>query len=107
MTIVAALVSAAHVLALGIGLGGIHARGRALRRGDVPGVRHADMWWGVAALLWITTGPARAFLGLEKGTAWYLANPHFYVKMGLFLLVLVLEVWPMTTFIGWRRRLGS
>jgi putative membrane protein len=28
------------------------------------------------------------------------------VKMGLFLVVLLLEIWPMITLIRWRRALG-
>jgi putative membrane protein len=57
----------------------------------------------VAAALWIATGLLRAFGGLEKGTAFYLASRLFWVKLDLFLLVFVLEIWPMLTFIRWRR----
>jgi putative membrane protein len=64
--------AATHLLALGIGLGAIWARSRALR-GTV---------------------------------AYYLQNPLFHLKMGLFVLVLALEVWPMITLIRWRRAMG-
>jgi putative membrane protein len=102
-----ALVAALHYLALAIGLPAVFLRGRALRgRLDVDGLRRvftADGVWGIAALLWITTGIARAFAGLEKGTAFYLQSPLFRLKMGLFLAILALEIWPMVTFIRWRR----
>jgi len=105
----AAIVAAFHFLALGIGLPAIYLRGRALRgRLDTDGLRRlfaADNVWGVAAALWIVTGLLRAFAGLEKGTAFYLASWLFWVKLGLFVLILVLEIWPMVTFIGWRRQL--
>src|SRR5207249_9800122 len=45
------------------------------------------------------------FGGLEKGTAFYLASPLFWLKMVLFATVVLLEVWPMVTFIRWRRAL--
>jgi putative membrane protein len=103
-------VAAMHLLALGIGLGAIWARSRALRGPlDAPGLSrlfYADNCWGVAALLWLATGLFRAFGGLEKGTEYYINNWLFLTKMGLFLLVLALEIWPMVTFIRWRIRLG-
>ena len=103
-TLLAALASAGHVLAFGIGLPAIWARAFALRRGDVQATLYADNFWGVAAVLWLVTGLSRVFGGLEKGSAWYLANDLFWLKMALFGLVFALETWPMTTFILWRVR---
>lgn len=100
------IVAAIHLLALGIGLGAIWTRSRALRRlPDADALRRAlaaDALWGIAALLWITTGLARAFGGLEKGSAYYLNNNAFWLKMGLLGLILLLEIWPMATLIRWR-----
>jgi len=56
--------------------------------------------------LWIVTGLLRAFGGLEKGAPFYLNSRLFWTKLGLFGLVFVLEIWPMMTFIRWRRQLG-
>jgi putative membrane protein len=102
------LLATLHLLALGIGLGAIWARARALRgRLDADGLRrvfYADTWWGLAAVLWIGTGLWRLFGGLEKGTAYYFHNHAFFAKMGLLGLILVLEVWPMITLIRWRVR---
>jgi putative membrane protein len=104
------LFAALHLLALGIGLGAVWVRGSALRGPlDAAGYRrvfHADTLWGVAALLWISTGLVRAFGGLEKGSAYYLHNGAFLAKMTLLALVLALEVWPMTTLIRWRIAVG-
>lgn len=95
-----------HLLALAIGIAAVHARGRALRRtttsADLPEVFLADNWYGAAALLWIGTGLWRAFGGVEKGTAYYLDSHWFLGKMGLFALVLALELLPMITLIRWR-----
>jgi putative membrane protein len=101
-----AIVSALHLLALAVGLPAVVLRGRALAGPlDGPGLRRlfaADTWWGIAALVWIATGLARAFAGLEKGTQFYLASPLFWVKMALLGAIILLEIWPMTTFIRWR-----
>jgi putative membrane protein len=108
--VISAVVSSLHVLALAIGLPAVFLRGRALRgRLDGEGVRRvlaADNVWGIAAGLWIVTGLLRAFGGLEKGTDFYLRSPLFWVKMALFVLILLLEVRPMVTLIRWRIRLG-
>jgi putative membrane protein len=104
-----AVISALHVLALALGLPAVFLRGRALRRPlDRDGLGRlfaADNVWGIAAALWLATGLLRAFAGLEKGTAFYLASTLFWVKVSLFVLVVLLEVWPGVTFIGWRARL--
>lgn len=104
------LFAALHLLALGIGLGGIWWRARALRGELNPDgmkrVLYADNLWGIAALLWISTGLVRAFAGLEKGSAYYLQNNVFWLKMGLLAIILLLELWPMITWIGWRVRMA-
>ena len=109
--VTSALMSALHLLALGLGLPSVVLRGAALRGAlDAAAQRRvllADTFWGVAALLWIATGLLRAFGGLEKGSDFYLASPLFWTKMGLLGAVLLLELWPMATFIGWRIALAK
>jgi putative membrane protein len=104
------LLAGTHLLALGIGLGAVWARSRALRGiVDNAALRRAfaaDAWWGIAAVLWLATGLTRLFAATEKSVDYYLRNPLFHVKMGLFVLVLLLEIWPMITLIRWRRALG-
>ena len=84
--------AALHLLALALGWGGVWARALALRQNARPDqlrwVFYADNAWGLAALLWLSTGLWRAFGGMEKGTAYYLGNWLFLTKMGLFVLIL-------------------
>jgi murein DD-endopeptidase MepM/ murein hydrolase activator NlpD len=72
---------------------------RAIRRALV-----GDAWWGVAAVLWITTGLWRLLAGTEKAPSYYLASNAFLLKMGLFLMIVGLEIWPSTTLMRWRRK---
>jgi putative membrane protein len=104
--VLAAIVSALHLLALALGLPAVFLRGRALKghldRGGLQRLFAADTVWGIAAALWLVTGLLRAFAGLEKGTAFYLGSWLFLVKLGLFVLIVLLELWPMLTLIRWR-----
>jgi putative membrane protein len=104
--VLSAIVSALHVLTVAIGLPAIFLRSRALRgRLDDEGLRRvfaADTLWGLAAALWLATGLLRAFAGLEKGTVFYLRSPLFWVKMALFVAVVLLEIRPMSVLMRWR-----
>jgi putative membrane protein len=99
------IVAGFHLLALGLGLYSVLTRGNSLRDPLTPQslqrVFRSDNIWGFAALLWIATGLWRLFK-LEKGTEYYFANSFFLTKMTLFLLIFVLEIWPMITLIRWR-----
>lgn len=102
----AAIVSALHLLALALGLPSVFLRGRALKglldRDGLQRLFAADTVWGVAAALWLATGLLRAFAGLEKGTAFYLASHLFWLKMALFVVIVLLEIRPMLTLMRWR-----
>ncbi len=104
------LLAAVHLLALGIGLGAVWVRARALRGSfDEAGLRRifaADSWWGLAAVLWIGTGLWRLLAATEKPTRYYLENHLFWLKMGALLAILLLEIAPMVTLIRWRIEAG-
>jgi putative membrane protein len=100
------LLAALHLIALGIGVGAVFARGQAFQHLSFEkGYKRiflADNLWGLSALLWVTTGLLRAFGGVEKGSAYYLNNTFFWIKMGLFLTIFLLEIRPMISLIRWR-----
>ena len=110
--IVAALLSAIHLLTLALGLGAVVWRGRALASPlDDRGwgnVLAADTAWGIAAALWIASGVARLFFG-GKELGFYTHNGFFWIKMALFAAVFLLELAPMNAFIRVRaaRRRGQ
>ncbi len=102
------LLAALHLLALAIGFSSVLFRASALRRVQEPGalrrVFAADAWWGVAALLWLATGLARLFMQSEKPTAFYLQFPMFWVKMALFVGIVLMEIRPAVALTRWRGR---
>lgn len=97
-----------HLIALGIGLGAVWARAQMLGVSP-PELKRAfvaDTWWGIAAILWIGTGLVRLLAGLEKATGYYVSNTFFRIKMTLLVIILILEIAPMTNLIRWRIRLA-
>ena len=103
------LLATLHLLALGIGLGSVFARAAALARiSESTAVRRAlvaDAFWGLSALIWISTGLIRAFGGFEKGSEFYLNNSLFWVKMSLLGGIILLEILPMMRLTTWRLQL--
>src|SRR5207302_1145299 len=76
---------------------------------DASGVRAlgrlfaADIMCGAAVLLWLATGLALAFCHVRNAPDFYLRNAFFWVKMTFFAAVFALEIWPLVSFIRWRR----
>jgi putative membrane protein len=101
-----------HLLALGVGFGAVFARARAANRlrqsaDALRATFAADAWWGVAFLLWLTTGLWRWLGSIEKTASYYATNHIFLAKMGLLVVILALELWPMITLIRWRIASGK
>jgi putative membrane protein len=59
-----------------------------------------DRWYGISAIVVLLVGFARVFY-FEKGKEFYLANPFFYAKLGLFLVIGLLSIYPTVRFIKW------
>lgn len=100
-----------HLLALSLGMMATVLRGSAAREPFTPSslrrVLRMDLIWGIAAALWIITGLWRLFGATEKPVAYYMANHWFMAKMGLFALVVLLEIAPMLTLIRARSAMKS
>ena len=103
------IIAVLHLLGMALALGSATSRARAfegpLDTAGVQRVLRADNYWALSALILLGTGLWRAFGGLEKGTSFYLDSNLFWVKMTLFLVILVLEVGPMVALIQWRAAL--
>lgn len=69
-------------------------------------VAFADAAYGIAATAILITGVLRV-LYFGKGTYYYLHNPFFYAKMGVFILVSLFSLYPTFTFISWFKDLQN
>jgi putative membrane protein len=76
-----------------------------LDRAAIQRLARIDLWFGVMAALALAAGFARVFFGL-KGPDYYFANHVFWTKVGLFLFIGVLSIWPTLKMLGWRRALA-
>jgi putative membrane protein len=62
-----------------------------------------DAVFGMAALAVLVTGVLRVHYG-AKGAAFYLHNPVFHVKIGLYILVGLLSIMPTVAILRWKKQ---
>lgn len=62
-----------------------------------------DLAYLASAIAVIATGLLRLFLG-AKGAPFYLPNPWFHAKMGLFVVMALCSLPPTLAFMRWRRQ---
>ena len=60
-----------------------------------------DLAYGLSAGAVLSIGLARVFWG-AKGSGFYLENPVFWLKLGLFLVIALVSIRPTITFLRWR-----
>jgi putative membrane protein len=61
-----------------------------------------DGLYGLAAVIALSAGLSRAIFG-SKGWAFYSANPLFWSKLGLFILIGLISIVPTVRFFRWRK----
>jgi putative membrane protein len=65
-----------------------------------------DRGYGITAMLLLVVGTLRVLQGV-KGEDFYLHNPWFHAKIGAFVLVGLMSVWPTLRFLRWRKALAA
>ena len=65
-----------------------------------------DVAFFVSALAALGTGALRLFV-YAKGFAFYLPNPAFQIKIGLYVAIAVMSIRPTMRFIRWSRALAA
>jgi putative membrane protein len=70
--------------------------------GDVRRVAGIDVWYGVLAGVILVVGFSRAIFA-AKGWTYYSHNPMFHAKMGTFIVIGLLSIWPTIQIIRWNR----
>jgi putative membrane protein len=103
-----ALAAYAHFIGILL-IAGILAAELALYRQDLTAgqarlLQRLDLYYLLAALLVLATGMTR-LLWYAKDPQYYLDNPVFWIKMGLFLAVALASVVPTIHYLRWSPRL--
>jgi Predicted membrane protein len=105
-----ALLAWLHYLAIFVLIVALTAEAVLLRPGlgaaTIRRLANYDRLYLVAALAVLATGGLRLSLG-AKGMAFYLANPWFHAKIGLFVLIGLCSIPPTIAFLRWRRQAGA
>jgi putative membrane protein len=104
--IIAALFAWLHFLAMGIGVGLLMAEHWLCRRmpdrAQVKLLGQVDLGYQLALIGSLATGLAR-LLYYGQDPAYYLANRLFWLKIGIFALIVVVAVAPTLQYIRWNR----
>ncbi|MGP1384375.1 MAG: DUF2214 family protein [Thainema sp.] len=77
-----------------------------LNLADAWRVLTADAIYGLSATVILITGILRV-LYFGKGTEYYLNSPVFYIKVGLFIIVSLLSIYPTFSFLSWVKDLRN
>ncbi len=72
----------------------------------ITSLTRIDRFYGGLAALMLVFGFLRVFFGL-KGSEFYLGNPIFRTRIGLFVLVGILSIAPTVSFTRWRRAMSG
>lgn len=69
-------------------------------------IQRADRAYGIASVLLLIFGFLRVIY-FEKGTDYYLSNTYFLIKIGLFIGVGLLSIYPTVSYIRWNPELNQ
>lgn len=74
--------------------------------GQLRLLARVDVSYFTAALAALATGVVRLFF-YAKGVGFYLPNPFFHAKLGLYVLVAIISITPTVRFIRWGRAMAQ
>jgi putative membrane protein len=69
---------------------------------DIETLAQTDRKFGIQAGVVLVTGALRVVFG-AKGASFYMHNPVFHLKIGLFVLAALISIVPTIAFLRWRK----
>jgi putative membrane protein len=69
-------------------------------------LQRTDLIFGLAALALVIVGVLRVRY-FEKGSAYYLHDVFFYLKMAAFLAAGLISIYPTLTFLAWKASINA
>ena len=64
-----------------------------------------DLFFWLSALLVLASGLLRWFVYDPKGTAFFSTNPLFHIKLTLFVIIIILAVFPCLKLRNWNKQI--
>jgi putative membrane protein len=77
---------------------------RAMSHTDARRIQISDRWYGILAGVVLVVGFLRVFY-FEKGSTYYFHNPFFEAKLGIFLLIGLISIYPTVRYIAWGKQM--
>ena len=71
---------------------------------QIKSLASIDLMYGISAALVLITGLLRWFIVDPKGAAYFNVNPLFHIKVSLFVIVVILSLFPTMKFFKWRKQ---
>ncbi len=71
---------------------------------QIKSLANIDLVYGTAAVLVIVSGLLRWFVFDSKGAAYFNANPLFHIKLSLFVVIVILSLFPTMKFHKWLKQ---
>lgn len=62
-----------------------------------------DLLYGISAAVVLITGLLRWFIVDVKGIDFFSKNPVFHIKLTLFVIIVILSIFPTRKFLKWRK----
>lgn len=71
---------------------------------DIKSLAQVDVIYAVSAAIVLITGLLRWFVVDPKGADFFTKNPMFHIKLTLFVVIVVLSVFPTIKFLKWKKQ---
>ena len=74
-----------------------------INKSQIKSLATTDLIYGIAAAVVLVTGLLRWFVVDVKGAEFFNKNPLFHIKVTLFVVIVILSIFPTLKFLKWRK----
>ncbi len=71
---------------------------------QIKSLAMVDVIYGISAAVVLVTGLLRWFVVDIKGAEFFTKNPLFHIKLTLFVVIVILAIFPTLKFLKWRKQ---
>ena len=72
-----------------------------INRQQIKSLAMVDLIYGISAAIVLISGLLRWFVVDVKGVEFFTKNPLFHIKLTLFVIMVILSIFPTTKFLTW------
>ena len=75
-----------------------------IKKTEIKSLAMVDLIYGISAAIVLITGLLRWFVVNPKGAEFFTKNPLFHTKLTLFVVIVILSVFPTMKFLKWKKK---